>query len=87
MCLHRVRRIAQLIGSTSGEQAQMPLYGRRHFVLAHNISDFNRQFIANIVILNVGGGWRWGGDRKQMCNCIFFGVTAKKQLLTAFLKM
>ena len=53
MCLHRVRRIAQLIGSTSGAQAQMPLYGRRHFVLAHNISVFNRQFIANIVILNV----------------------------------
>ena len=53
MCLHRVRRIAQLIGSTSGAQAQMPLYGRRHFVMAHNISVFNRQFIADIIILNV----------------------------------
>ena len=30
-----------------------------------------------------GGGW---GDRKQMCNCIFVGVTAKN-LITAFLKI
>ena len=73
MCLHRVRRIAQLIGSTSGAQAQMPLYGRRHFVLAHNISDFNRQLIANIVILNVGGVGA-GGATANKCVTAFFLV-------------
>ena len=64
-------------------------YTYRHYTVNFLIQAYFlpscRCFLSRAHVITVMGGGGGGGG--EMCNCIFVGVTGKKNLITAFLKI